>query len=82
MSSQAGLALPVTFAELESRLWEAANILRGRPVDRTDWKSYILPLLLLLEAVMGSLDPSIAGVVRRSIAAQWSPHLDRVEVVP
>jgi type I restriction enzyme M protein len=32
-------------ANLESHLWEAANILRGSPVDRTDWKSYILPLL-------------------------------------
>jgi type I restriction enzyme M protein len=36
---------PVTLGELESHLWEAANILRGSPVDRTDWKSYILPLL-------------------------------------
>ncbi len=35
----------VTQAQLESHLWEAANILRGSPVDRTDWKSYILPLL-------------------------------------
>jgi type I restriction enzyme M protein len=32
-------------SQLESHLWEAANILRGSPVDRTDWKSYILPLL-------------------------------------
>ncbi len=32
-------------SELESHLWEAANILRGSPVDRTDWKSFILPLL-------------------------------------
>ena len=31
--------------ELESYLWEAANILRGSAVDRTDWKGYILPLL-------------------------------------
>lgn len=45
MSSQATLAVPVTLRELESHLWEAANILRGSPVDRTDWKSYILPLL-------------------------------------
>ena len=30
---------------LENHLWEAANILRGSPVDRSDWKSYILPLL-------------------------------------
>lgn len=39
------LPLPLTLAHLESHLWEAANILRGSPVDRTDWKSYILPLL-------------------------------------
>lgn len=32
-------------SELESHLWEAANILRGSPVDRTDWKSYFLPLI-------------------------------------
>lgn len=36
---------PLTSSELESHLWEAANILRGSPVDRSDWKSYILPLL-------------------------------------
>lgn len=36
---------PIGLSELESHLWEAANILRGSPVDRTDWKSYILPLL-------------------------------------
>lgn len=36
---------PDTNSKLESHLWEAANILRGSPVDRTDWKSYILPLL-------------------------------------
>lgn len=35
----------ITLSRLESYLWEAANILRGSPVDRTDWKSYILPLL-------------------------------------
>jgi type I restriction enzyme M protein len=37
--------LSITLSTLESHLWEAANILRGSPVDRTDWKSYILPLL-------------------------------------
>jgi len=30
---------------LKSELWNAANILRGSAVDRTDWKGYILPLL-------------------------------------
>lgn len=41
----AASATPISLSELESHLWEAANILRGSPVDRTDWKSYILPLL-------------------------------------
>jgi hypothetical protein len=36
---------PLSLSQLESHLWEAANILRGSPVDRSDWKSYILPLL-------------------------------------
>jgi type I restriction enzyme M protein len=35
----------LTLSTLESHLWQAANILRGSPVDRTDWKSYILPLM-------------------------------------
>jgi type I restriction enzyme M protein len=39
------VSVTVDIARLESHLWEAANILRGSPVDRTDWKSYILPLL-------------------------------------
>jgi type I restriction enzyme M protein len=30
---------------LSSHLWNAANILRGSAVGRTDWKGYILPLL-------------------------------------
>lgn len=45
MTDQVSLPLPITISELESHLWEAANILRGSPVDRSDWKSYILPLL-------------------------------------
>ncbi|MCB1088103.1 MAG: SAM-dependent DNA methyltransferase, partial [Verrucomicrobiae bacterium] len=34
----------VTLSQLESHLWEAANILRG-PVDAADFKTYIFPLL-------------------------------------
>jgi type I restriction enzyme M protein len=34
----------LTLAELESRLWAAANSLRG-PVDPADFKSYVFPLL-------------------------------------
>jgi type I restriction enzyme M protein len=35
---------PITLNQLESHLWEAANILRG-PVDAADFKTYVFPLL-------------------------------------
>ena len=34
----------MTLTQLESHLWESANILRG-PVDAADFKTYIFPLL-------------------------------------
>lgn len=34
----------ITLSQLESHLWEAANILRG-PVDAADFKTYVFPLL-------------------------------------
>jgi type I restriction enzyme M protein len=37
--------MPTITRGLQARLWEAANVLRGSAVDRTDWKGYILPLL-------------------------------------
>ncbi|MBE2200517.1 MAG: SAM-dependent DNA methyltransferase [Anaerolinea sp.] len=37
-------SLKISLAQLESHLWEAANILRG-PVDASDFKTYIFPLL-------------------------------------
>jgi type I restriction enzyme M protein len=37
-------AVGLSQQELESRLWEAANSLRG-PVDPTDYKAYIFPML-------------------------------------
>src|SRR5688572_2325194 len=34
----------ITLSQLESHLWEAANILRGS-VDAADFKTYVFPLL-------------------------------------
>lgn len=36
--------ISLTLGQLESHLWEAANILRG-PVDAADFKTYVFPLL-------------------------------------
>lgn len=36
--------MPVTLGQLESHLWEAANILRGT-MDAADFKAYVFPLL-------------------------------------
>ena len=36
--------MTITLTQLESHLWESANILRG-PVDAADFKSYVFPLL-------------------------------------
>lgn len=64
--------------QLKSALWEAANILRGSAVDRTDWKGYILPLLFFkrisdvwdeeaAEAIetFGEADPSLFPELHR-----------------
>ena len=38
------MSASLTLCQLESHLWESANILRG-PVDAADFKSYVFPLL-------------------------------------
>jgi type I restriction enzyme M protein len=49
-------------SRLEFHLWEAENILRGSPVDRTDWKSYILPLLFF-KRICGVWDEEHEGII-------------------
>src|SRR5438094_4556499 len=39
-----GHRVPLQLQELESRLWSAANALRG-PVDPADFKTYVFPML-------------------------------------
>ena len=64
--------------DLKSKLWEAANVLRGSAVDRTDWKGYILPLLFFKRVsdvwdeetaeaseIYGDADPSMFPEIHR-----------------
>lgn len=64
--------------KLRSALWDAANTLRGSAVDRTDWKSYILPLLFFkrisdvwdeesaeARELYGDADPSLFAEIHR-----------------
>lgn len=46
MTARSDCVKPFALSELESHLWEAANILRG-PVDAADFKTYVFPLLFL-----------------------------------
>lgn len=70
---------------LQSRLWQAANTLRGSAVDRTDWKGYILPLLFFkrisdvwdeelneAQEIYGDLDPSAFPEVHRFVLPDGS----------
>ncbi len=41
----------VSLGQLESPLWEAANILRG-PVDAADFKIYVFPLLFFKRIIV------------------------------
>jgi type I restriction enzyme M protein len=70
--------MPTT--DLKSSLWNAANVLRGSAVDRTDWKAYILPLLFFkrisdvwdeetadAREAFGETDPSVFPEVHRFV---------------
>jgi len=69
--------------ELKSALWDAANTLRGSAVDRTDWKGYILPLLLFkrisdvwdeetveAQEIYGEADPSLFPEIHRFVVPE------------
>lgn len=53
-----------TEMNLESTLWEAANILRG-PVDATDFKAYVFPLLFL-KRISDVYDEERSGALEES----------------
>ncbi|MDP1646037.1 MAG: type I restriction-modification system subunit M N-terminal domain-containing protein [Thiobacillus sp.] len=54
----------ITLAQLESHLWESANILRG-PVDAADFKTYIFQLLFF-KRICDVWDEEFAEIVADS----------------
>jgi type I restriction enzyme M protein len=54
----------ITLSQLESHLWESANILRG-PVDAADFKTYIFPMLFF-KRISDVYDEEVAQALTES----------------
>ena len=69
-----------SLGELESHLWESANILRG-PVDAADFKTYIFPLLFF-KRICDVWDEEYQEIVDESGDEQlaWFPESHRFQI--
>ena len=69
--------------DLKRRLWACADVLRSSAVDRTDWKSYILPLVFFKRIsdvwdeetadaveIYGDVDPSAFSEIHRFVVPE------------
>ncbi|ALY66727.1 TPA: SAM-dependent DNA methyltransferase [Pseudomonas aeruginosa] len=70
----------ITLSQLESHLWESANILRG-PVDAADFKTYIFPLLFF-KRICDVWDEEYAEIVEESGDAELAlfPESHRFQI--
>ncbi|MGA4231764.1 type I restriction-modification system subunit M [Ralstonia nicotianae] len=70
----------ITLGQLESHLWESANILRG-PVDAADFKTYIFPLLFF-KRICDVWDEEYQEIVDETGDEQlaWFPESHRFQV--
>ena len=69
--------MPVTTQELESKLWQAADILRGQ-IDAADYKNYIFSILFL-KRLSDRFDEEVenavaSGVAREVALTDWDEH--------
>ena len=69
--------MPLTTQELESKLWQAADILRGQ-IDSADYKNYIFSILFLKrlsDRFDEEVESAVASGVDREVAlADWTEH--------
>ncbi len=70
----------VSVEQLESHLWESANILRG-PVDAADFKTYLFPLLFL-KRICDVWDEEYDEIVADTGDAElaWFPESHRFQI--
>ncbi|MGR9088530.1 MAG: type I restriction-modification system subunit M N-terminal domain-containing protein, partial [Gammaproteobacteria bacterium] len=70
----------ITLNQLESHLWESANILRG-PVDAADFKTYIFPLLFF-KRICDVWDEEYADIVAETGDAELAlfPESHRFQI--
>jgi type I restriction enzyme M protein len=70
----------ITLNQLESHLWESANILRG-PVDAADFKTYIFPLLFF-KRICDVWDEEYQDIVDETGDEQlaWFPESHRFQI--
>ena len=70
----------ITLGQLESHLWESANILRG-PVDAADFKTYIFPLLFF-KRICDVWDEEYDDIVAETDdeALAWFPESHRFQI--
>lgn len=73
-------ASTITLSQLESHLWESANILRG-PVDAADFKTYIFPLLFF-KRICDVWDEEYQEIVDETGDEQlaWFPESHRFQI--
>jgi len=65
----------ISLSQLESHLWEAANILRG-PVDAADFKTYVFPLLFF-KRISDVYDEEYAAALAESGGTSNMPNSHR-----
>ena len=70
----------ISLSQLESHLWESANILRG-PVDAADFKTYIFPLLFF-KRICDVWDEEYQDIVDETGDEQlaWFPESHRFQI--
>ena len=70
--------MPLTEAELEGKLWNAANILRGQ-IDSSDYKNYIFSMLFL-KRLSDRFEEEVENAVLDGVKREVAESRDHVQL--